>query len=230
VVTLLATMDASSMSRLTFAPWRAAFAACAVLILLGGPRHPGGTMEQMLADPAWVPSHALMLAGFAALLVALILWRRSGAGSGTLSRWYWLAVFGAALQTVEMALHTAAVVDLGHLRAGQPTPVLSTHMTMVIFGYPLFALAISALIVAAAHQRSLGSWWIAPIGIVGALMHGAAGALVAGLGLERFRVLFLGAAVFALWSLLAALWPVRAPAPARPMAAVPREPAAAAAR
>lgn len=219
------------MSRLAFAPWRAAFAACAVFILLGGPRHPGDeTMEQMLANPEWVPSHALMLAGFTALLVGLILWRRSGAGAAVPARWYGLAVFGTAVQVVEMALHTAAVVDLGHLRAGQPTPVLTTHMTMVIFGYPLFALAISALIVAAARERSLGSWWIAPVGIAGVLMHGGAAVLVAGLGMDRFRVLFLGAAVFALWSLLAALWPVRAPAPARPMAAVPREPAAAAAR
>jgi hypothetical protein len=151
--------------------WRVALVLSGVLIAVGGPRHPRGAMVQMLADPAWVPAHALMCAGFAALLVALVLFRRRALPPRT-AWWSRLAVAAAALQTIEMGLHAAAVVDHAHLAAGQPTPVLTTHLAIAVPIYPLFAVAMIGLMVAGARDRSLGSAWIAPVGILGAIGHG----------------------------------------------------------
>src|SRR6185312_1991711 len=94
------------------------------------------------------------------------------------SEW-WLrwAIVAAALQTVEMTLHTLAFVDHDHLVAGQPTPVLSTHLTLAVVVYPLFALTMIGIIVAGARERALGSWWIAGLGIAGVAAHGAAAPL-----------------------------------------------------
>ncbi len=59
------------------------------------------------------------------------------------------------------------------------------------------------------RARAIGSVWMAWIGVLGALSHGLAAILVAGLGLLQFRVLFPGVVLLALWLVLAALWPRR---------------------
>src|ERR1051325_8779762 len=74
------------MRSLVSAPWRLCFILAALFIMIGGPLHPKGdrtmttmaAMAEMLANPSWVPAHALMLAGFVALLVGLILYQRHG--------------------------------------------------------------------------------------------------------------------------------------------------------
>lgn len=189
------------------AAWRLLFVAGALLIVPGTLRHPRDPeMAAMLANPDWMPSHLLLLAGFVALLAGLLAYRRTG-GAGT-KRWVTLGIAGTALQVVEAAFHAAAVVDLDRLHAGAGTPVLSTHLALAALFYPLFSLSMIYLIVSGARERSLGSWWIAPLGILGVVMHGAAAILVVVLGLG-LGVLFAGIALFGLWMLLAALWPVR---------------------
>ncbi len=44
--------------------WRGLFAAAAVLMLAGGPRHPGGSMLEMLTNPDWFMAHALVTLGY----------------------------------------------------------------------------------------------------------------------------------------------------------------------
>jgi hypothetical protein len=169
-------------------------------------------MAQMLGNEDWVLSHSLLLAGFFALLVGLILYRRTGPPERT-RPWTGLAVVGTALQVIEAAFHAAAVVDHGNLLAGVPTPILTAHLWLTITLYPLFAVSVIGLIVAGARDRALGSPWIAWIGVAGAVAHGTAGPLVAGLGLTRFAFLFPLILLFALWAVLAALWPLPARRP-----------------
>lgn len=200
------------MSIPAFSPWRASFLVGGALILAGGPMHPAGTMAQMLADPRWVPGHALVTVGFAVLTMGLILLARSRTMPAGAAGWLRFAIAGAALQTIEMVPHTLAVVDHGNLVAGHATPVLSTHLALSVVAYPVFGVALAGFILAAARERAVGSRWIAPLGVLGAIAHGAAAPLVILTGEERFRVLFPMLAVFALWTVLAALWPVRAAA------------------
>jgi hypothetical protein len=126
-----------------------------------------------------------------------------------------LACVGSALQALEMFIHAIAYVDLASLRAGASTPVLSTHLFMTPLLYPVFAATTIALIVRGAQYRAIGSWWIAPIGIVGAAAHGLAGLLVGGFEVMWARVLFIGIAPAGLWLLLAGVLPAKTAAAAR---------------
>jgi len=166
-------------------------------------------MAEMLAHPKWVPAHALMLAGFLALLAGLILYQRSIALPDRTRRWVRLAAVATALQAVEMAFHTAAFVDHANLVAGRATPVLTTHLWLAVVLYPVFGLAVVGLIVAATRDRALGSPWIAWLGILGALAHGAAAPLTILTAIPWARMLFPFLILLALWLLLAALWPLR---------------------
>ena len=133
------------MPTTSFSRWRLFVFLGGLLICIGGPMHPGGSMAEMLAHPSWVPGHTLVTLGFAALLAGLVMLARAGTVPQPTRRWLRFAVVGTALQTVEMVLHTAAVVDHGNLVAGRGTPVLSTHLALAVVFYPLFGAAIIAL-------------------------------------------------------------------------------------
>lgn len=187
--------------------WRWCFILAAVFILIGGPQHPRGTMVEMLADPKWIPSHTLVLIGFLLMLAGLILYRRAEELPPLTRRWAGLATIGTALQAIEMVLHTAATVDHANLVAGRHTPVLTTHLSLAVFLYPIFGLAMIGLIIASAGDNTLGSRWIAWIGIIGALGHGAAAPLVVGFDKLWARSLFPLIVLLALWFLLVGCWP-----------------------
>ncbi|MEZ4379552.1 MAG: hypothetical protein R3B35_14850 [Gemmatimonadales bacterium] len=190
--------------------WRPLLALGGILIVIGGPMHPGGTMAEMLADPAWIPSHSWVLAGFVALSVALFGYWRSVAQGPTMRRWAALAFVGTLIQTIELVFHLVAYVDLEHLLAGEPTPVLTTHLTLALGAYPVFGLLTAGAIVVGVRTGELGRAWFAPLGILGALAHGIAPLLVLTFEIEKARVLFPMVILFALWTVCVALMPRRA--------------------
>jgi hypothetical protein len=199
------------------ASWRPLLLAAGVLMIAGALTHPRDpSMQQMLMNPIWVPSHSLMLAGYVSLLASLFLLNRSG--GGPVGRWMRIAIAGTALQTVEAFFHLISVVDAERLQAGHSTPVFTAHALLGGVGYPVFALVGMALVIAGARTRTLGRWWIAPLGILGALLPGLAGVLVIWMGMGGVGVLFAGIALFGLWEIGAALLPVRvaAESPAAP--------------
>src|SRR5438045_2893054 len=114
-----------------------------VLLFVGGGMHPPPDVTRsfddatagMMADPRWVPGHALLLIGYLLLIPGLIGHGRAAAPATRLASWF--AVAGAALSVVEMSFHLAAVVDLGALRAGGATPILNTHLVLATLAQPL---------------------------------------------------------------------------------------------
>lgn len=197
--------------------WRASFFVAAVCILAGGPQHPrGATMADMLGDPAWVRSHVLVTAGFCALFAGLVLYGRQRDLPRGTRTWLRLALFATALQLVEMVLHTASVVDHGNLVAGRATPVLSAHLGLAVIAYPVFGVLFAGLIVAGARDRALGSRYLAWLGVLGALAHGAAAPLVVTFGITQARILFPMVMLLALWLVFTALMRLRAPAASTP--------------
>ena len=192
--------------------WRLCFLLTGALIMAGGPMHPNGTMAEMLADPDWIPSHALMTLGFAALALGLVVYRRAVPLPSGSARWAGIALLGATLQTVEMVLHTAAAVDLENLVAGESTPILSAHLWLTNIAYPVFGATMIGFIVATARDRVLASPWIAWLGILGAAAHGAAGPLTVFFELGWAPILFPMVILLALWLVAAAVWPLRAAA------------------
>lgn len=190
--------------------WRPAFLVAGALILAGGPRHPGGTMVEMLGDPDWTIAHVLMTSGFVALAAGLFTFGTDASLTAPARRARRWALLGSAVQIVEMVLHTLASVDHANLMAGRPTPILSTHLTLAIAAYPLFGAAMIVFIVVATRERAIGSPWIAWVGVLGALGHGLAAPLTVGNAFPWARRLFPLLILLAIWAILAALWPRRA--------------------
>ena len=188
--------------------WRLCFILSALFFLVGGPQHPGGTMAEMLGDPKWVPAHSLMLAGFVVLLIGLLLYSRTASLPHRTQRCVRFAIIGTALQAMEMAMHTAAVVDHDHLVAGQATPVLTMHLWLAVFFYPIFGVTLTGFIIAGMRDHVLGSPWIAWLGIVGVLAQGVAPLLVIVLKIAGASILFPFLLLFALWLVLAGIWPL----------------------
>jgi len=180
------------------------FIVSALLLMAGGPQHPGGTMAEMLANPKWIPAHSLLLVGFAALLAGLLLYGRTNLPERS-RLWLRLAIIGTILQVIEMAFHTAAVVDHDHLVSGAATPVLTTHLWLAIVCYPIFGLTFGGFLIAGMRDRVLGSVWIAWLGLAGLVANGLAPPLVVLLNVEAARILFPLLLLFALWLILAGL-------------------------
>jgi hypothetical protein len=192
--------------------WRACFVLGGITILAGGPMHPEGTMEEMLKHPDWFAAHALITVGFAAMAAGLFLWGRNRFAGPATRRWLRPALALTILQGLDMAVHTAAMVDHERLAAGLATPVLTTHLWLTAIVYPVFAVAVIGFLLAAGRDRVLGSWWIAWIGIAGAAGHGLAGPLTVVFEIPWARALFPLLVLVGIWMLLAACWPARAAA------------------
>jgi hypothetical protein len=184
--------------------WRICLAVGAAGLLTGGPLHPGGTMAEMLAHPDWLLSHILQLVGFVAMAAGLWAFAAAVPLPARSRRWCRLAIGGTVLQAIEMAVHTAAMVDHHNLVAGASTPILTTHLAMAVTLYPLFALALIGFIVAAARDHVLG-WWTGGLGIIGAIGQGLSAPLVVGLDIAAARVLFPMIVLVALWLLIVAV-------------------------
>lgn len=186
--------------------WRPLFVLFAVLVAVGGPRHPRGSPVQMLADPAWISSHLFVLLGFVALLGGLIAFRGRGAGlPARTSRRAALAILGMTLQVIAFALHAASSLDHGNLAAGRATPLLTAATWCAVVFSPLFAASLTGLIVAGVQDRTLGSVWTAWAGILGALLYGVAPLLEAAhlIRPEQFAPALMGVA---LWAIGSGLW------------------------
>ena len=193
--------------------WRLLFILGGLIYVGGGSQHPRGGMVDMLADPAWFPSHAVIFVGLVLLTAGWVILRRTAACSRTLDRLLLLAIAASALEVVEMALHTMAYVDLEALRAGESTPIHTTHTWFAIAVYPLFGLILIAVIWLGQREGVLGSAWISWVGILGGIFHGAAVLIVGAAGMLQAQVLFPAAAIcLSLWFVLAGAWPARAPA------------------
>lgn len=166
--------------------------------------HPGGTMAEMLADANWLPSHVLVLAGFIAMAAGLWAFGAAVPLPARSRRWCRLALGATILQSIEMAFHTAAMVDHHNLVTGAATPILSTHLVLAVILYPVFAIAVTGFIVVAARDGVL-RWWAGAIGIAGAIGHGLSAPLVVGLNIEAARVLFPTIVLIAIWLLIVAV-------------------------
>ena len=186
--------------------WRGLFLAGGLLIAIGGPMHPMGPMVEMLAHPDWLMAHALVTAGFTAMLAGLMVFAREARHPAQVVRWTRYLLMATVVQTVDYVIHTAAMVDAGHLAAGHSTPVLTTHMMLSVIAYPLFGAALIGFILAVTRARAIGSKWIAWLGLLGAAGHGLSTPMTAMFG-DPMRVLFPMTMGIALWLIFAAVWP-----------------------
>jgi hypothetical protein len=196
--------------------WRPMLAIAGILLLIGGPLHPKADTTKsfnestalMLAHPNWPIAHALILASYILLLLALVGMAQRSELPNSVRRILRFAQVGAALAVVEMAFHLAATADRSSLIAGGPTPLLTAHMTLAVVAYPMLGLSVAALALQGARTRSFGGWAIGWLGALGGVAHGMAAPIVVLTRDQRYSPLFMGAAVMALWLCLVAIWPI----------------------
>ena len=111
-----------------------------------------------------------------------------------------------------MAVHTVAYVDAHALTLGHSTPMLTSHLWLATLVYPVFAVSLIGLIRFGQREGSLGSPWIAWIGMLGAAAHGIVMWLVYIFEIFWAPILFpLAAISLSLWFMLAGVWPSRIP-------------------
>ena len=190
--------------------WRALFVVGGALYLGGSSQHPGGTMAEMMAAPAWVPGHATVFVGQLVLTLGLVLFRRTVRASASMDRWLLFSIVATALEAVEMGVHTVSYVDATALTLGHSTPVLTSHLWLATLVYPVFAVSLIGLIRLGQREGVLGSPWIAWIGMLGAAAHGIVMWLVFIFDISWATILFpLAAILLSLWFMLAGVWPSR---------------------
>ena len=200
--------------------WRVFFAAAGGFMLAGGPRHPGGTMLEMLQHPDWLMSHVLVTLGYALMAAGLVAFSRTASNTPAMKRWTTIAIAGTVLMTIEMIFHTAAMVDAGHLAAGHATTVLTTHLAMAVLFYPIFGATSALFFFKGMRERAIGSVFYSWIGIAGTIANGLAPVLVLS-GFEQARILFPFMIGIAIYLVLAAVTPAYRPIAIRPSAMAP---------
>ena len=105
-------------------------ALAGALTLAGGMLHPDSeedefdaALSSMLADSAWAPSHALLLAGLALLTMSL----RSLRSEQLLRPAVLFAAGASTLAMIEMVPHLLAASESDEVLAGGSTPLTDTH-------------------------------------------------------------------------------------------------------
>jgi hypothetical protein len=179
-------------TRTTAAPTTlaAALTASGLLLAAGGFMHPQADAdagyEQALAGmfgaSAWTASHALTLAGFLLLagVLAGLLLRLGGGWSARQRIAGWAVVAAASLAAIESVPHLLASSESDALLRGDATAAHRRPRAAAGVSTPAFGLAVAALALATAGDRTLGNGRVAAaVATIGGLAFALAGPLMA---------------------------------------------------
>jgi hypothetical protein len=195
-------------------PPAATLAAAGLLLAAGGLMHPHADAEAgyeqalagMFGASAWTASHGLTLSAFLLVAVALAaLLRAVGDGWAVrVRRAGWAVVAGAGLAAVEAVPHLLASTEADALLRGDATPLTDLHAVLQAVATPAFGLAVAALALTTAGDRTLGNGRVAALaGVLGGLAYALAGPLMLLTEDPALSPLFAGAAPIAVWFVLA---------------------------
>lgn len=177
-----------------------------VAFVAGGATHPGDSGEgskveqlhEMLVDPAWYPSHALLLVAMAALATAVVLLMRSGVLGLRLAPLSAVVATVAVAATVGMTVHLFAALGAEGIAHGEETVLYRMQTWNETLLDPLWALAFTALAVVGGLTRALGNRLTAVLGAVGGLAFALASATIA--FTDALDPLFPVSALLGLWA------------------------------
>lgn len=178
----------------------------------------------MFEDPAWYPSHSVLLVGMVLLAASLVALVRRGtlATRPRAQKAGAIAAGASVLAAFGMLLHLVAGSEAVKIAAGEPTPIVNVHVVFETLTVPAFGFSIAAFAVIAAFGRVLGDRVTAVIGFVGGVGYGLAGGTF--LITDALNPLFPLAAGIGIWAVAAGIGLVARSRASRP--AAPRRVAA----
>lgn len=181
---------------------------------IGGSMHPKQdppdvTVQEhlriMFEDPAWYPSHFVLLVGMVLLAVSLVALVRHGT-LATLPRAQkagGVAAVTSVLAAFGMLLHLVAGSEADKIAAGEATPIVDVHVVFETITVLAFGFSIAAFAVIAAFGRVLGDRVTAVIGFLGGVGYGLAGGTF--LITDALNPLFPLAAGIGIWAVAAGI-------------------------
>jgi hypothetical protein len=182
-----------------------------VAFFAGGATHPGDSgqgnkveqLHEMLVQPSWYPSHALLLLAMGLFAAGIfVLSRRDDLGRNMATATKVVAGIGA-FATVGMAAHLFAALEADALAAGQPTTVSTMQTWNETIVDTVWALSIAFLAVAGGLTRTIGNRVTLGLGVVGGLAFALASATIA--FSDRFDVLFPVGSLIGVWAVAVGL-------------------------
>jgi hypothetical protein len=202
-----------------------ALLAGGVAFFIGGSMHPGDdppglTLKEHLhllyTDPAWYPSHAVLLVGMVLMAAALVALVRKGTLTDPRVQKVGAVAAGAAvLGALGMLLHLVEASEADRIAGHQTTPITDVQLVVESFTVPAFGFAIAALALVGASTRTLGNRVVAVLAVVGGIGYGLAGGTL--LFTDALNFLFPAAGGIGLWAIAAGIGllrraPVKTPA------------------
>ncbi|MFF4128774.1 hypothetical protein ACFYYP_35135 [Microbispora rosea] len=176
-----------------------------ITFIAGGATHPGDSGEgdkvqqlhEMLVQPSWYPSHALLLLSMGLFTTGIFAISRRDLGRSMAAATKVIAGIGV-LATVGMAAHLFAALEADSLAAGQPTTVSTMQTWNETIVDTLWALSIVVLAVAGGLTRTVGNRVTLALGLVGGLAYALASATIA--FTDRFDPLFPVGSLIGVWA------------------------------
>lgn len=185
----------------------AVFGIGGALLAIGGTMHPhetsGSMHESLLAligSPAWLPAHAVLLAGMLTAVVGLVLLRRHDAFPAPVRPWLTGTIIAWTVATPEFVPHLLAGAEHDALEVGGATPMVDTHLALSTFTTPLVGLSAALLAVAVARAAATRpAQLLAVAGVVGGIAFAVAAPLLAVTGNPQVSNLFAAQTLIDVW-------------------------------
>ncbi|MEU7914608.1 hypothetical protein [Microbispora bryophytorum] len=184
-----------------------------ITFIAGGATHPGDSGEgdkvqqlhEMLVQPSWYPSHALLLLSMGLFAAGIFAISRRDLGRSMVAATKVVAGVGA-LAIVGMAAHLFAALEADSLAAGQPTTISTMQTWNETIIDTLWALSIAFLAVAGGLTRTVGNRVTLALGLAGGLAYALASATIA--FTDRFDPLFPVGSLIGIWAAAAGVMAV----------------------
>jgi hypothetical protein len=179
-----------------------------VAFFLGGVTHPSDSGEgtkvqqlhEMLVDPSWYPSHALLLAAMALFAVGIFALRQRRNLSTGMERLLQVVFVIACVATLAMAVHLFAAIGADSLADGKHSLVSRLQTVNETVVDTAWGLALATLAVAGGLTRTVGNRLTIPFGLVGGLAFALASATIA--FTDTFDSLFKLGSLLSIWAIL----------------------------
>jgi hypothetical protein len=182
-----------------------------VAFLAGGATHPGDTgtgskvfqLHEMLTDPMWYPSHALLLTAMTCFAAAILALRLRGGLDAATAKVIGVVSVIAVVAPLGMTLHLLAATAAEGISHGDKTVMYHLQTWNETIVDPLWALGLAAVAVAGGLTHSLGNRVTLVLGLAGGLAFALASATIA--FTDLFDTLFPVGALLGIWAVCVGL-------------------------